>query len=84
VVVFWVPKTKIVKDAICTENDSYSLLGLQRCLCEIVCHKGQPSVLSCTGKHLTGSMMVSSELMTRLTDKWSSSHGSVLPHVAPI
>jgi hypothetical protein len=36
------PKPKKLKDAVGTENDSYSLLGLQRCPCEIVCPKGQP------------------------------------------
>lgn len=70
-VAYWVPKTKKVKDAAGIEDDSYNLLGLQRCPCEIVCPKGQPSALGCTGKHLKGSLIVSSELVTRPTDKWS-------------
>lgn len=45
------PQNQKIKAAVGIENDSYSHLGLQRCACEILCPKGQPTVLSCPGKH---------------------------------
>jgi hypothetical protein len=38
-VAYWVPKTKKFKDAVGIENDSCSLLGLQKCPCEILSQK---------------------------------------------